>query len=380
MSHEIQLSNSNPPLQPMLTPPQLLPTTTGQSEQTPLRRAHRLLRGRYALAVVLAAMGAAAGATAGIMLPKPSWKSTGYVRISPTIPNGDKIDVTLPMYQQYVADIALRMHTDRVIKLAMMNPEWRKHRPFAGDVPPNDQVVDFSKNLTVKQMPLVPSDIDVTYEDSRPDAKEVVQVAVSSLISAFHEVLNTSDVDNELTRLAQTKKTIEDKQKAIDDNRRVISDLQQRVGDGNKFALDEQHRQLIAKQSELAEWQRRLEVSELDRQRRQPGAHVSTTAPASGTGNFTPEEIEGVSQKMVLLLQNVNSARLQVEAYRLQGLMANSKSMQVAQEALSAAPAGSALSITPMSGTRTTSSKPPLTAHPTPFEKIQPLCRKTSIA
>src|SRR5580692_3070656 len=123
MSHEIQLSNSNPPLQPMLTPPQL-PTTTGQAEQTPLRRVHRLLRGRYALAVVLAAIGAAAGATAGIMLPKPSWKSVGMIEIKPTIPTNQAIEIAMPMYQQYVDNVVVRMHTDRVIKLAMMNPEW----------------------------------------------------------------------------------------------------------------------------------------------------------------------------------------------------------------------------------------------------------------
>src|ERR1700723_2272489 len=116
MSHEIQISNSSLPLQPALTPPQVL-APTGQPEPTPLRRIHRLLRGRYALAAVLATIGAAAGAVGGVMLPKPAYESVGVIEIKPVVPDiRMPTDPVLPMYAQYVQNVMVRLHTDRVIK------------------------------------------------------------------------------------------------------------------------------------------------------------------------------------------------------------------------------------------------------------------------
>src|SRR5437879_1740597 len=115
MSHEIQLTNTNLPLQPALTPPQVL-ATTGQPDPAPLRRIHGLLRGRYLLAVILAAIGAAAGVAAGIMLPKPAFESVGVIQIRPLIPSDGPTSIVMPLYQQYVQDVMVELHTDRVIR------------------------------------------------------------------------------------------------------------------------------------------------------------------------------------------------------------------------------------------------------------------------
>ena len=49
---------------------------------TPLKKVHRLLRGRYVIAFVLALIGAAAGGAAGYLSQKPSYGSTGIISIS----------------------------------------------------------------------------------------------------------------------------------------------------------------------------------------------------------------------------------------------------------------------------------------------------------
>ena len=51
-----------------------------------LQRLHRLLRGRYPLALSLAAVGAVAGASAGYFLPKPKYMSQGAIHVQPLIP------------------------------------------------------------------------------------------------------------------------------------------------------------------------------------------------------------------------------------------------------------------------------------------------------
>jgi len=322
MSHEIQLSNSNPPLQPILTPPQL-PATTGQAEQTPLRRVHRLLRGRYALAVVLAAIGAAAGATVGIMLPKPSWKSVGMIEIRPTISTASAADITMPMYQQYVQDIVVRMHTDRVIKLAMMNPEWRKRRPFSGDVPPSEQVIEFGKNLTVKQMPLSPQNIEVDYEDSKPDAKEVVQIATTSVIGAFRDLLNSTDPDDIQSKISINEHAINQKQAEIDENRHQISALTTNAGDDDKVALDDQLHRKLDLERQLDDARGLLDQAKADKKARESGK--TTTAAA-----YTSEQIEPLSPKMGRLLAALQLADQNVQVLQNRGRLAKDKEMEIA--------------------------------------------------
>ena len=55
--------------------------------QAPLKKVHRLLRGRYVLAAVLALVGAAAGGAAGYFSQKPGYGSTGTISISGVLPS-----------------------------------------------------------------------------------------------------------------------------------------------------------------------------------------------------------------------------------------------------------------------------------------------------
>lgn len=104
----------------------------------PLKKMHRLLRGRYIVAGVLASLFAVAFAAAGFLLPKPQYKSSGLIEIDPSMPNPtDGIDKLMQMQMQFMQSQQLKLKTDRVIQAAMQSPEWTnpkwtaKHRSRA---------------------------------------------------------------------------------------------------------------------------------------------------------------------------------------------------------------------------------------------------------
>jgi succinoglycan biosynthesis transport protein ExoP len=97
MSREIQLSTNSPAAADFWTqagntaivqqsPMGPMPPATPQTApRSPMKKAHRLLRGRYPLAIFLAAAGAAAGAVAGYTSVPPKFQSTGTVLINPMV-------------------------------------------------------------------------------------------------------------------------------------------------------------------------------------------------------------------------------------------------------------------------------------------------------
>ncbi|MDB5330353.1 MAG: hypothetical protein JWP03_1504 [Phycisphaerales bacterium] len=190
MSQEIQLSSSGQGLPTPATPwgssgslgaPQ-------QPQHTPIVKIHRLLRGRYAVALLLAAVFAGAGAAAGFFLPRPAMESVGLIEIKPYTPTPDA-EKYIPLYPFYVSNIIAKLHSERVIKEAMRNPDWLAHRPGKS----SEAVIEFSNNLVVKALPNTPL-IQVTYTDDRKDSKEVCPIAVASLIKTYQDLYGNEDV------------------------------------------------------------------------------------------------------------------------------------------------------------------------------------------
>jgi capsular exopolysaccharide synthesis family protein len=278
MSNEIQISNTNLPLQPALTPPQVL-APTGQPEPTPLRRIHRLLRGCYGLAAVLATIGAACGVAAGILLPKPAWESVGIIEMRPLTP-GTVEDRLKPLYDRLVQDVIVTLHTERVIKHAMQNPAWKQLRAYSGDFPPAEQITEFTKNLQIRSMPFAPDMIQVIYTDSKKDGKDVAQVAVRSVIDAYQELWETTDSQELNKRIQYLQQDIVHQQNSIDDVRRQIAAMTKDVGDDANATpvLISRQENLMALRRQLEVLQQNLTLAKEDRDRRklgQPGMDAS---------------------------------------------------------------------------------------------------------
>ncbi|MDB5289200.1 MAG: hypothetical protein JWL69_441 [Phycisphaerales bacterium] len=190
MSQEIQLSSSGQGLPTPATPWGSPGTSLGplqSPQQTPMVKIHRLLRGRYLVALVLAAVFAGVGALAGFFLPRPAIESVGLIEIKPYTPTPDA-EKYIPLYPFYVSNVIAKLHSERVIKEAMRNPEWLAHRPGG-----SEGVTDFSRNLVVKALPNTPL-IQVTYTDDHKDAKEVCPIAVASVIKTYQDIYGNEDV------------------------------------------------------------------------------------------------------------------------------------------------------------------------------------------
>jgi capsular exopolysaccharide synthesis family protein len=132
MSQDFQLAFNRPSTQiePWAVGNQ--PTALGSpmpAQATPLHRIHRSMRGRYVLAVILALIGAAAGAAGGFLFGKPGYVSQGAIQIKPTIPNIEKMDSIVAMYDRLMTTEASKLMSQSVLDWAVKDPDWQKLVP-----------------------------------------------------------------------------------------------------------------------------------------------------------------------------------------------------------------------------------------------------------
>lgn len=307
MSQEIQLTTPNPPLQPAIGPqPQVL-APAGMSEPTPLRRVHQLLRGRYLLAAVLATIGAATGAAAGFLLPKPTWESTAIVRIDPIVVRPGE-NSSIPFYQSYVANLMVELKAEPVVRDAIQTPAWKQIRPYAGDFPPPEQVSQFASNLTVKPVPYTPEMIQISYDDNHKDARDVVQVAVRSVLDAFKSRINDPEENGLEVKITYNKTQKEEAERQIADDKRAIADLTQEIGGDGPAQLKAHDDQMIALQKELNEARTLSEDAERDLARSKAGQSVLQP--------YTAEEIARVSPDFSNKLMKRDEERNKYSALR----------------------------------------------------------------
>jgi polysaccharide biosynthesis transport protein len=307
MSQEIQIVNPSLPLQPAIggssgSSSQFL-APAGLPEQTPLRRVHQLLRGRYALAAVLALIGAAVGAAVGFKLPKPMYESAAILRVDPIIIEKDQGNSVLPFYQNFVADLMVELKTDKVIRRAMQSPEWKSLRPYAGEYPPAEQVAEFSRNLTVRPVPMTPEMIQILYDDTRPDSKQVAQVAVKSLLNAFRTEWTDPESNALETKISYHSDKIRDLNIAIAADQKAITDLQKLYGDESAM-LNVHQQNLMDVQRHLNESKEMLQSAERDLERRRIGLN-----------GFQPYTLEEICRVDPALLAKVNARNEQQTNY-----------------------------------------------------------------
>jgi capsular exopolysaccharide synthesis family protein len=307
MSQEIQLSNPNLPLQPAIGPQPTVLAPAGFPETTPLRRMHQLMRGRYWLAIVLGSIGAAAGATAGFLLPKPAYESVGVIRIDPVI-TGQDGDKVLPLYQNYIANVMVELKSEPVVREAMESPAWRQVRPYSGEVPPPDQVAQFVGNLTVKPVPLTSEMIQVIYDDNHKDAKDVSQVAVRSVLDAFkaHYIENDDESHRNNERINHNLSEKERAERLIDDDKAAIAELNKQIGGNGEALLKAYDDQLVQIEKDMTEAKRLKDDAERDIARRTKGQGVLQP--------YSDEEIARVSPDFAYKETKLDDARFRYQS------------------------------------------------------------------
>lgn len=204
----------------------------GGGEESPFRKLHKLLRGRYLLAFVLALLGAAGGAAAGYFSAKPVLKAEAMIEIRPVIidPNNDKVMV---MFSSYIQSQIATLMSDTLVRQAMRDPRWQAVRPG----PVNDlAVAAFLEKLTVKLPPGSSMLIVVGYADNSPQADVVAPAAVQSLIDAYKAEYDKTDALKIDARITALKNQDRDINGRIAAKRQLIQNWS-KVSDGDPTQL-----------------------------------------------------------------------------------------------------------------------------------------------
>lgn len=180
MSQDIQLAQNNGGGLPAASDPLAMPQNGGPAGPSPFQKIHRLLRGRYNIAISLAIGCAILGALAGWLSQTRQYKSIGLIEIRPTVTSPEaRVDQTIPMYQQYVRAQATLIRSDRVIQAAINLPQWKDyHKGFSQD----DSTTLYGEQLDVD---VVEQFVQVAFVDEKAD---VAKNAVAAVIQAYMEI------------------------------------------------------------------------------------------------------------------------------------------------------------------------------------------------
>jgi len=167
----------------------------------PVQIAQRLLRGRVALAIVLAGIGAIIGGVLGFMSQAPTYKANGLIQISPAIPmvDGDK---SQPYYMQMMTSQALVMASPTVIDKVPKYDPWKK---LVGDN--KDALGDLAANIKTTY---VRGSFNIGVEYANPDPK-IASAGVYSTIQAYKDVYKQQSGTNLVPKL----KELEDRQRDV---------------------------------------------------------------------------------------------------------------------------------------------------------------------
>ena len=248
MSNEIQISPSSnlPTPTPWST---ALVSTRPPQQQSGLLKVHQLLRGRYGVAILLAAMFAAAGAAAGFLLPRPSYQSVGLIEIKPVTPTLDDWDRVMPMYQYYVSSVVQKIVSDRFITEAINDPRWKQHRP---NTPTPAALAEFKQAISAKYVPGTTL-IQVTYSSDAKDAKLICQDAVQSLIKAYDtNYVDDHESDYQLVEGVYKRKITDDNAK-IAQTQEELAKLTKNVGEDPQTMITTLYHEMAGVETKMQE-------------------------------------------------------------------------------------------------------------------------------
>jgi polysaccharide biosynthesis transport protein len=158
-------------------------------KHSPMKKAHRLLRGRYPLVILLAAAGAIAGGVTGYMSLPPKYESTGLIAINPMRATTGSDDPVLPMIAMYIQMQTGLISSTSVAAAALQNPDfiaaWQKDYGST----PLPTPAEFVSAVTVEHKGNTPL-ITVSFDDHK---KTTAEAGARALIDAYFKQHGTGD-------------------------------------------------------------------------------------------------------------------------------------------------------------------------------------------
>lgn len=276
------------------------------AENGDLQKIHRLLRGRYLLAILLALVLGGAGAYAGFRYGHQTFQSTGLITITPIRMFNSGQDSQFSTEQFMQAEMA-KLKSQRVLDLAMDDARWRA----LGRTRTDAAEAAFVKELGVTTQGQT---LLVTFVDRDPDA---ATAAVQATMNAFRHLFETEQGGADSFTQSRWQVAENDLNANLVTIQQKIDDLAGIYGaDGlamrHTFELQEVH------DIEKA-------INDLDVLQAQLLAAPAKAGGAPSTAPATEEPVEEIA-KADMLLANLISRRAQVQQqiaeYKTDGLMA----------------------------------------------------------
>lgn len=290
-----------------MIPPQVplwdLPQQDEPEQQSPLSLVRRLLRGRYLVTIILAAVLGLGGAAAGFVFAKPEFESTATLRIAPVMPKvlyESEMSSPIPMFNSYVETQLSLIQSRRVIELAKQTPTWRE---AVEDTP---EIADEFAQLLVTH-PKGSQLILITALDENP---AIAQASAKAVVDAYMEVYGETDLVKEMQRTQLLQERSAQFSRQLESLRRSILEI------ANEFGTDDlgeihafQVRELQTIESELKAAKLTLAIAE--------SLGKDAKKNAAAVPELTVAEISAIDERMQHLVKEMEILDLKLQEIAL---------------------------------------------------------------
>lgn len=279
MSHDIQVRNAQPNLP--TTPDEVFGAAgggmmMGPPQPSPAAKVHRMMRGRYGLAITLALIGATIGAVAGWFSQRAEVESTAMVSIDPVIRGITNSDKVMQQYETFLRSQPYIIMSDRVITSAMNTDEWKQ----VGWTPDVEGKRRFSSAMDTNA---VRGTQNIQISFTHPDP-QVAQIGAKSIVKAYEKLyadMNGSQLREDLNVLESRIQSDTAKMRQAQEQ---ILDLAKPYGSSDLSVLhDAMQTEQVNTQKQLLEYQLAMEKVNL--------ALASKKDSAAEAAKLTIEEI-----------------------------------------------------------------------------------------
>ncbi len=278
-----------------------------QSDQNPLLLVHKLLRGRYLLAVALGVVLGGTGAAIGYFALQPEYASEAIIRVAPVLPKvlyENEQNAMMPMFDSFIQTQISLVKSRRVVEEAIGGATWKD----AGGKASLEDIVEFMKNITVTS-PKGSQLIFVSCENKLP---KLAEAAAKSLVEAYLDIYGDIDTTTSGERLEALEKRIIDLNAQMVEIETRISNIATEFGSEN---LGEMHAFAL---SRLQELETELESAKIDLATAEALGKSSSTTKSDDTSSLSVEQIAATDPRMQQLVDEKGRLQRLVDQYAAQ--------------------------------------------------------------
>jgi capsular exopolysaccharide synthesis family protein len=286
-------------------------------QPAPLKKLHRMMRGRYIIAGVAGLILGVVCAIFGYRSTMPLYAGYGFVRIDPTMPNPlSKNDSTIYMYSAYLQSQSTLMTTSRVLENAMSSPLWKETNrgPYSNDA----SRIQFENSLSVAPIKNQ-FFIQVQFLDEDPI---IAMKAVNAVLDAYRPVSKAEGMNSSEMR-------IEEMEKKVNSNRAEIARLTQILRETTKeFATDDLKQWHDTQLGEMMKWRSKWMETSVARSLVELNMNNAKSGDGTEAAQLSVDHIKALDPQMRRLVVARDDWDTEMKRLRAKGLGENHVQMR----------------------------------------------------